>query len=297
MRWKLYWEVIKVTGKEWIADNTPRLGAALAFYSVLSMGPLLLIVLSIAGLFFGHQAASGEIVTQIRGLVGDEGAKVIETILAHSQNHREGLIAVTIGIITLIFGATAVFSELQDALNTIWKVQAKPGRGILWIIRQRFLSFAVVLGTGFLLLVSLVLSAGLAALSKYFTPASPALLLNILHSLVAFGVVTALFAMIFKILPDAQIRWSDVWIGAAITAALFTVGKSLIGLYLGHSAISSAYGASGSLIVLLMWIYYSSQILFLGAEFTQVYSRFCGSRTTPARDAVPLPEKQPVIKA
>lgn len=281
------WQMVKLTGQDWWEDKAPRLGAALAFYSVLSLGPLLLIVISVSGLVFGYEAASGQVVEQLRGLVGNEGAEAIQTVLVNSRRPEAGIFATIVGIITLLIGATGVFGQLQDALNTIWEVKAKPGRGVLWILRKRFLSFAMVLGTGFLLLISLAISAGLAALGQLAVDSLPEILMSGINFLISFGVTTLLFAMIFKILPDVHIKWRDVWMGAVITAALFTIGKSLIGIYLGHSALSSTYGASGSLIVLLLWIYYSAQILFLGAEFTQVYARRHGSGLAAARGAVP----------
>jgi len=275
------------TGREWMSDKVSSLGAALAFYSLLSLGPLLLIIISIAGLAFGQEAASGHIFGQLRGLIGDEGAAAIQAILANSRNKNDSLLATIIGVVTLLIAVTGVFGQLQDSLNTIWKVKAKPTRTVWSIVRVRFLSFSLVVGIGFLMLISLVVSAGLSAFAGYFADIVPPGVLYLLDISVSFSIITVLFAMIFKILPDVHIRWRDVWFGAAITALLFTLGKNLIGLYLGQSALSTTYGAAGSLIVVLIWIYYSNQILFLGAEFTQVYVRYFGTQKQAARGAVP----------
>jgi membrane protein len=290
MKLSTYRQLIWLTIKDWLEDKAPRLGAALAFYSTLSLGPLLLIVISIAGIAVGYEAASERILLQLSGLVGDEGAQVLRTVLENSAKEETSFFAAAIGIAALLLGATGVFGQLQDALNTIWEVKAKPGRGLWWIIRKRFLSFALVLGTGFLLLISLVLSAALSAVGGYFFQ-EDSLWMQLANSAFSFAVITVLFAMIFKILPDVIIQWKDVWIGAVITAVLFSIGKLAIGTYLGHSALSSVYGASGSLIVLLLWVYYSAQILFFGAEFTQVYARYHGATIRPARGAIPLTEE------
>ena len=290
---KTSWEMLKQTGLDWVEDKAPQLGAALAFYSVLSVAPLLLIAIAIAGLVFGEEAARGEIVAQIRGMVGEEGAVAIQEMLAHARKPGAGILATVFGIATLLFGASGVFGQLQDSLNTIWEVRPKPGGGVWGFIRSRFLSFAMVLGTGFLLLVSLVLSAVLAALGNYLGGLLPgwAAFVQIANLLISFGVVTLLFALIFKLLPDVRIAWKDVWVGAALTAFLFTVGKFLIGLYLAHAGAGSAYGAAGSLVVLVLWIYYSAQILFFGAEFTQVYAKQYGSQIVPAANAMPVTEE------
>lgn len=273
-----FWFIFKETLREWNDDNVPRLGAALAFYSMLSIGPLLLIVISMAGLAFGRDAVSGYIFGEIRGLVGDTGAEAIQNILAHSHNHAAGIIATIIGIVTLIISATGFFAQLQDALNTIWNVSGQQNGHWTFFIKKRLLSFAMILGIGLLLLIALVVSAGLTALSHIISSFVPDFVMHGLTLILDFVVVTVLFAMIFKILPDVKIKWRDVIIGAAMTALLFSFGKLLIGIYLGRSAFSSTYGAAGSLIVVLVWIYYSTQIFFLGAEFTQVYSRYMGSQ-------------------
>lgn len=274
-----FWFIFRETIREWNDDKVPRLGAALAFYSMLSIGPLLLIVIAMAGLAFGRDAVSHYIFAEIRGLIGDAGAAAIQTILANSSNPKANYVATLIGLVTLIVSATSFFAQLQDALNVIWNVEERESGHWTWFIKKRLLSFVIILGVGFLLLMALVISAALSAISTFFGGLIPiTFVLHLINELISFTVITLLFAMIYKVLPDVHIKWSDVWIGAAITALLFTFGKLLIGLYLGQSAFSSTYGAAGSLIVVLVWIYYSTQIFFLGAEFTQVYTRYMGSQ-------------------
>ncbi|MBC8075580.1 MAG: YihY/virulence factor BrkB family protein, partial [Chloroflexales bacterium] len=274
------WEIIKETFSEWSADNAPRLGAALAFYTMLSLAPLLVLAISIAGLVFGEEAARGQLVGQFQGLVGKEGAEAVQTMIQNANKPATGIVASIIGIATLLFSASGVFGELQASLNEIWDIKPKPSKGILDTIKQRFFSFSLVLGTGFLLLVSLGLSALLAGLYSVIEGIFPGLGIigTILNFLISFGVTTLLFAAIYKLLPDADIAWKDVFIGAAATSLLFSLGRFLIGLYLGQASVGSAYGAAGTLVVLLIWIYYSAQILFMGAEFTQVYANRLGSR-------------------
>jgi membrane protein len=278
---------------EWDEDNVPRLAAALSYYTIFSLAPLLVIAIAISGLVFGREAAQGEIVGEIRGLVGENAAQAIQDAIANAGKLGTSVVAGVIGILMLLFGATGVFGELQGALNTIWEVKPKPGRGLGGIIRDRFFSFTLVLGTSFLLLVSLLISAALAALNKYFFDALPGadMIWQTANVVVSFSVITFLFAVIFKFVPDVKVKWHDVWIGAAITALLFNIGKYLIGLYLGHSSVGSTYGAAGSLVIILIWVYYSAQILFLGAEFTQVYTRRNGSGGKVAENALPLTEK------
>lgn len=275
------WTLLRQTADEWLADHAPRLGAALAFYSMLSLGPLLLLTLSFASIFFGEDAARGQIMGQIDGLIGQEGAATVQLVLAKTSDDTEtSFLATLIGIVTLLVGASGVFGQLQDALNTIWNVPPRKHFNFWKLIRDRFLSFTMVLGTGFLLLISLVVSAGLAAVGEfgiYLLPGTE-FLFQFVNQVVSLGIITALFAVIFKYVPDTKVAWGDVWLGAFITALLFTLGKLAIGLYLGQSAFSSTYGAAGSLVVLLVWVYYSAQILFFGAEFTQVYSRRVGAR-------------------
>jgi membrane protein len=251
------------------------MGAALAFYSILSIAPLLVIAVTLAALAFGREAAQGQLLAELRGLVGVEGAAAVGELLAHAQQPTQGILATSLALITLLVGASGVFGELQDAMNMIWKVPPAPGMGVWAFFRQRFLSFAMVLGTGFLLLVSLVLSAVIAGLGQFLSGQVPALepMLQLSSTLVTWIVVTLLFAMIFKLLPDTFVAWRDVWAGALLTALLFTIGKTLIALYLGKSGLASAYGAAGSLVVLVVWIYYSAQILLFGAELTYAISR------------------------
>jgi membrane protein len=288
-----FWGLLKATYEEWSEDKVPRLGAALAYYSVLSIAPLLLIAIAVAGLFFGEAAARGHVVEQIQGLAGRQGAEAVQQMLIHVNRPRAGVIATIVGIATLLFGATGVFGALQDAMNTIWEVQPRSGRGLLGVLKDRSLSFAMVLGTGFLLLVSLILSAVLAAVFQFAHHLVPGLspLVQVADTLLSFVIITLLFAMIFKLLPDVEIAWQDVWVGAALTTILFLIGKALIGLYLGRSSFGSAYGAAGSLVVLVVWIYYSAQILFFGAEFTQVYANRYGSRIRPSAGAEPVTDE------
>lgn len=280
--------LLKDTFWEWFDDNVQRHGAALAYYTVFSLAPLLIIAIAIAGLAFGQEAAQGQIMDQIKSLLGVEGAKAVQTMIENAREPGAGIVATIFGIIMLVFGATGAFAQLQESLNAIWGVAPKPGRGILGVVKDRFMSFAMVVGIGFLLLVSLLLSAALAALGKFFSHLLPVPegVLHALNFLLSFLVITLLFAMMYKVLPDVKIVWRDVWIGAAMTALLFTLGKFLIGLYLGKSGVASAYGAAGSLVLILLWVYYSSQILLFGAELTYAYANKYGSRIEPAENAV-----------
>ncbi|MFE4105065.1 YihY/virulence factor BrkB family protein [Almyronema epifaneia] len=290
MSFKRLWRLLKETFQEWQADDASRLAAALAYYTVFSLAPLLILVIAIAGMVFDASAAQTQIINQIQGLVGPEGASVIETALqnANSPASNSGLIATLISLGVLLFGASGVFVQLQASLNQVWNVKAKPTEGVMNLVRKRFLSFAMILVIGFLLLVSLVLSAALAGLSAVLNGwiGSLSWLWQIVNIVLSIGVVTLLFAMIFKYLPDVKVTWRDVTTGALITAVLFTLGKFLIGLYLGNSSFGSTYGAAGSVVILLAWIYYSAQILFFGAEFTQVYARRYGSQIVPDEHAV-----------
>jgi membrane protein len=287
---KTLWEILKETGSDWSSDNATRLAAALAYYTVLSLAPLLVLAVAVAGLFFGEEAARGQIANELSSVVGPEAGKGIETMLTHAKKPEEGALGSIIGIVVLLFGASGVFGELQSSLNTIWEVEPKPGLGVWGMLRTRFFSFSMVLGVAFLLLVSLVLSAALAGVGRMFESSLPggAVLWQGVNFAVSFGVVTVLFALIFKVVPDVKITWKDVWIGAAVTALLFAIGKFALGLYLGRASVASPYGAAGSLIVLVIWVYYAAQILFMGAEFTQVYARHRGSRIEPSDHAVPV---------
>ncbi|MBE9145073.1 MULTISPECIES: YihY/virulence factor BrkB family protein [Planktothrix] len=287
--WRTVWRLLKETYQEWSQDNASQLAAALAYYTVFSLAPLLVIVVAIAGFFLGEEAARGELVGQIQGLVGKDGATVIQTALENTNRPGEGngLFASLVSLGFLIFGASGVFVQLQDSLNTIWNITPKPTNAVGSFVRKRALSFAAVVSIGFLLLVSLTVSAVLSGLSHYASELLPGAdsLWQLLNLVVSFAVTTLLFALIFKYLPDVLITWNDVLIGAMITALFFTLGKSLIGMYLGSSSFSSTYGAAGSLVIFLTWIYYSVQILFFGAEFTQVYTRHYGSNIIPDRHA------------
>jgi membrane protein len=267
------WGLIREAVSDWVEDNAPRMGAALAFYSILSLAPLLLIALAIAGLFFDQADARGQLIAQVRELIGVEGSKAVEAMLTNETGTGRGIAAV-LGIATLIFGASGVFGELQSSMNAVWDVRPK-ATGIWEMIRARFLSFAMVLGTGFLLLISLIMSTVIAGFHKRLSGAMPQFewLWQGLSVLVTLTIVTLLFAMIYKFLPDAKVPWRDVWLGAIITAVLFAVGKIAIGLYLGKSGLASSYGAAGSLVVLIVWVYYSAQILLFGAEITHAMSQ------------------------
>jgi len=287
-------ELLKDAYNEWSEDNAPRLGAALAYYTVFSVTPLIILSIAVVGLAFGEEAARGQVITQIRGLVGEPVASAVQAMIAQARSKSSGILATVVGVGTLLFGASGVFTELQASMNTIWDAPPKPWRGVWGLIKDRFFSFTMVLGTGFLLLVSLVVSAVIAAASAYFQHLLPTAFSQAAVYAVDLGsslaVITVLFAVIFKMLPEVSIRWGDVWAGAFLTAVLFTIGKFFIGLYLGRSSVTSMYGAAGSLIVLLLWVYYSAQILFFGAEFTQVYAKRYGpqpaqARTAPAREA------------
>ncbi len=266
---------------EWRKDNAHRVGAALAYYALFSIAPSLLVAIAIGGLMFGRQAAEGRIVGQIESVVGYEGARAIETMINSARKPAAGITATVVGTALLLLGASGVFSELQDALNTIWDVNPKPGRSLLRMIRDRFLSFAMVLGIGFLLFVSLVASTAMTAAGNFLAGPLPSskYLLQISNFILSFGVITVLIAMVYKILPETRIHWRDVWMGAIVASLLLTIGKSLIGLYLAKTGIASAYGAAGSLVVILVWVYWSAQILLYGAEFAEVYSRRHGTRT------------------
>ena len=288
------WSLLKETISDWSDDSAARLAAALAYYTLLSIAPMVVLAVAIAGLAFGDEAARGQISQQIGAVVGGQAAEAVEAIARNARAPDTGVLSSVLGVIVLLFGASGVFGELQSSLDTIWEVQPKPGRGILGVIKDRFFSFTMVLGVAFLLLVSLVLSTALSALGRYLSGALPggAMLWTALNFVLSLGLITLLFALIFKVVPDAEIRWRDVWVGALVTAALFTVGKLLIGLYLGRSTFASSYGAAGSVVALVVWVYYSSQIVFLGAEFTQVYARRFGSRIKPSDNAVPAEQSK-----
>jgi membrane protein len=276
-----WWQLAKQAAIAWRDDYAPSMGAALAYYTTFSAAPLLLIVVSVAGLVFGQEAARGEIFNQLRTMIGEQGAAAVEGMLQSVAKPKEGVIATVIGVVVLLIGATTVFAELQDALDRIWRAPVREGTSGLWsLVRARLLSFGMILSIGFLLMVSLVVSAGLSALGTWWAPLFGAweLLLQAANLLVSFALITVIFALIYKIMPRVKVEWRDVWIGAAVTSLLFSIGKLLIGLYVGKSSITSGFGAAGSLAVLLVWVYYSAQIFLLGAEFTWVYAHSHGSR-------------------
>jgi membrane protein len=278
--------LLKTTVTRWSDDRGPKMAAALAYYTAFAVAPLLLIAISVAGLLFGREAATGEVERQLGGLVGQRGAEAVQDVLARLWQPKAGLAAAAAGLVAVLIAATGVFIELQDSFDQIWKVRKKPGRGILGTLKDRFLSFSIVLGTGFLLLVSLIASAALQALAGSIRAwAGTGWLIEGLNFVVSFGMISSLFAAIFRYLPDARTRWRDAWVGGLLTAFLFTVGKTLIGLYLGRSAIASTYGAAGSFVVFLVWVNYSAQIVFLGAEFTKTYADLFGAPPVPRSDA------------
>lgn len=293
MQAKSIFGLLKESFKEWQEDEALQLGAALSYYTIFSLAPMLLVVIGIAGLAFGREAVQGQIVGQIQGLVGRDGAEAIQTMIANAGQHKGGLLATIIAFATILFGATGVFAQLQTSLNHIWDVKPRPDQGLKGLLRARAAAFGMLLGIGFLLLVSLVVSTALAALDSYMVGLLPGaeVILRVLGFVVSFAVVTLLFAMIFRFLPDVKIQWRDVMFGATVTALLFTIGKFLIGLYLGNSSVASVYGAAGSLVVVLLWAYYSSQILFFGAELTQVWARQRGSHIVPDKHAIPADRK------
>ena len=283
--------LFKFTYQGWKEDNASRLAAALAYYTIFSLAPLLVIAIALAGLIWQRDAVQAQVLNQIGGLVGEQGGTFVADLLDSASHPAQGIAATIIGIITLLFGALGVFNELHNALNTVWEVKEEKTQG-LWqsikkVIVNRFLSFTMILGIGFMLLVSLVVSTGISALGTWVSSILPfhELVLQVINLVLSIGIITILFALIFKFLPDADIAWRDVWVGAFVTAVLFSIGKTLIGLYLGSSAVATSFGAAGSLVVLLLWIYYSAQILFFGAEFTQVYANQLGSKIVPEGQA------------
>jgi membrane protein len=286
--------ILQRTVSGWWNDNVPRLGASLAYYTLFALAPILIVAITIAGVFFGTEAVQREVTGQISGLVGESGAKAVQAMLEGAYNRAGNGVATAIGLGTFFLGATGAFLELQTALNAIWRVKPKANAGIKDMLLQRLLSFGLVVGVGFVLLVSLLVSAALSALNRYIGSIMPdiALLWQGVNTLVSLGVVTLLFAMIYQFLPDVDLRLRDVWVGGLVTAGLFSIGKFLIGLYLGTSGVASTYGAAGSVVVLLIWVYYSAQIVLLGAEFTRSYVERLGARPAPSAHATkdPAPE-------
>jgi membrane protein len=281
-----YKDLVVSTFKRWSGDKAPKLAAALAYYSCFALPPLLVIAIAVAGLVFGREAAMGQVVGQIQGMVGRDNAQTIQDILVRVAEFKPGVVGTLIGVLALLFGASGVFGELQDSLNIIWKVEKKKGRGVVGKIKDRFFSLTMVFGLGFLLLVSLVLSAGLAALSDWIGGPDAGSVFKGLSFLVSLLIVTAVFALLFRYVPDARTPWKFALIGGSITAVLFSTGKFALGAYIGSSKIATSYGSAGAFLLILLWVYYSSQILFLGAEFTTELSRRFGHAPKPDKDAV-----------
>jgi membrane protein len=294
------WWVLKHALIGWWNDNVPRLGASLAYYTLFALAPILVVAISVAGLVFGADAVRGEVVGQIQGLVGRQGAEAVQAMIQGAARPSASRLATVLGLGTAFLGATGAFIELQTALNAIWRVQPRPGVSVFAFLKQRLISFGLVVGVGFVLLVSLVVNAALSGFNRYLGRVFPTLTAfwEASNVLVSLGVVTLLFAMVYLVLPDVRLRLRDVWVGALVTAGFFTVGKQVIGLYLGTTTLASSYGAAGSVVVLLAWVYYSSQVVLLGAEFTRFYvERFRGeppplkhaTKGPPPSDLTPAP--------
>lgn len=270
-----YWQDVKQTTNSWLSHEGPRLAASLSLYSLLSLAPLVILSIGLTSLAFGRTTAERAVIEEVRGLMGPDGARTVQTVIEYGKAPHAGGLASTIGMIILLFGASSVFGELQSALNKIWDSEAASSMSVLAVLKARLVSFALVLAFGFLLLISLVFSAALAAFGRFFSShlALPRELLTAINALVSFAGIFALIALILRYVPDVDLRWRDVWQGAFTTAVLFTAGKALLGLYLGTAAVGSAYGAAGSLIVVILWVYYSAMIFYFGAEFTRVRTR------------------------
>lgn len=289
------WLLIRTTVIAWRDDHAQSMGAALAYYTMFSLAPVMLLAISIAGLVFGEEAARGEIAGQLSNLLGVQGALAAQALLDSVREPTEGIAATVIGATLFLVGATSVFAELQDSLDRIWRMPGRRSTGGLWgLIRSRLLSFGMIMGIGFILMVSLIFSAGLSAVGKWWSPWLDGweTVAGVLDTLFSFVLTAGMFALIYKIMPQVQIRWSEVWIGAVLNAFLFTIGKFLIGLYIGRSAITTGFGVAGSLVALLIWVYYSAQIFLMGAEFTWAYSNLFGSRRPQAMPAPGLLEPQ-----
>lgn len=283
MQWnaKTSWSLLRQTAQSWLDDYAPSMGAALAYYTLFSLAPLLLIVISVAGLIFGEDAARGEITLQLRSLMGDAGARAVQDLLVSVRKPAEGSFATAVGLLLLLVGATTVFAELQDSLDRIWRVPARVrASGWLALVRTRLLSFGMVLAIGFLLTVSLVVGAVLALLGKSIEPLFDGWYVvgAVVNGIGGFLLIAAMFALIYKVMPRVRVQWKDVWTGAVFTAMLFTFGKFVISLYISRFGVVSGFGAAGSLVIVLLWVYYSAQVFLFGAEFTWVYANACGSR-------------------
>ncbi len=282
IQFQSWWPIFRQTVRAWNLHDAPRLGAALAFYTILSLAPLVILVVAVAAMVFGPSLAQDQILNQVREMIGSRGAEAVKATIDHAREPTSGLLASAVGILTLFFGASGVFLELRSALNLIWEVTPPEDEGILDLVKQRFFSFGMILAIGFLLLVSLVLSAALAAAGKFFGDLlpMPEEVLSTMNFLVSFAAIGVLFGLIFRYVPDKRIPWRGIWMGAVVTAFLFSIGKSLIGLYLGKASVGSAYGAAGSVIVVIVWVYYSSMIFFFGAEFTHALAQWQAARET-----------------
>ncbi len=280
MKLKDIWGLIKDTFSAWGEDKAAQLAAALSYYAIFSLAPLLIVLIAIAGIFLGNQAAQNQIVIHIQGAIGKNGAEFIQNMIKNARNTNAGIVATVIGIITLLLGATGLFGQLQNTMNEIWDVPEREGGGIMGMVKQRFMAFVMILGIGLIFLLTLGANAAVLAISKFASGLFPgiSILWQIVNIVVSFAIITLVFALVFKVVPDVEIHWHDVWLGAFVTALLFSLGKYLIGLYLSNASVGSTYGAAGSLVVLLLWIYYSAQIFFFGAEFTQVYANRYGSK-------------------
>jgi membrane protein len=297
-RFKSVFDFLRQVFNEWNMDKVPRLAAALAFFTMLSIAPLLIVIIAVSGLLLGNDVARQQVIGQVQGLVGPQGGALINTVVQNTRQVGTTWFATIFGIVVIVLGATGVVGELKDALNTIWNVASKPGDSILHVVRDRVFSLGMVLGLGFMLLVSLVISAALTALGSFLVSLIQqwVFVAGLLDLVVSLGVITLIFAALFKFLPDVRVAWRDVWIGALVTALLFTLGKYIIGVYLGNSNLASPFGAAGSLVVLLVWVYYAAQILFLGAEITQVYANRYGAGIRPDAHAVALSDAERVAQ-
>jgi membrane protein len=300
LRWRDIQSIFSASFAEWNKHKAPRLGASLAFYTLLSLAPLLLVLVSIVGIVLGRQAAESEIVAQVRSLVGSTGAKAVEALIEGSRNTTNGIIATVFGVVTLLFGASGVLVELRDALNTIWEVPTPELSGWKWIyssVKERLFSFALVLAIGFILVVSLAISTWIAAVGAWSASVLPAheTILQGLNFTASFVIITGLFSAIYKFVPDIRLEWRDVILGGAVTSLLFTIGKLALGVYLGKTSFASTYGAAASIVALIVWVYYSGQIFFLGAEFTKTFANWYGSQ--PSRQPVPAPTETASYKS
>ncbi len=284
------WRIVQGAAFEWSEDKVPRMAAALAFYTVFSLAPIVIIAVTVAGIVFGREAALTEVYNQAKLLIGNDGVAAIRLLVEHAPDRPTSTLATIVGLATMFFAATGAFTELKDSLNTIWEVQPKPGLGLWEMLQARFLSFAIVLVIGFFMVVSLMASVILAAMSQSVTFGSPGVIAQFGHQLISFALVAFLFALIFKVMPDAVVSWKDVWLGAATTSLLFAAGKWVFGLYLGHSTIGAGYGAAGSLVIVVLWTYYSSLILLFGAELSQVQAKLAGEEIVPTKQAVHVTE-------